>query len=291
MKTTIYYFTGTGNSLSIARKLAAAIPDTRVQSIAGYFGGETPEDGRATCTSAPGGQADGPVDAASGKGRPRIGFVFPTYAYGLPRMVKEFAEKVPLPEDAYCFGVASNCGIPGTVLKQLDKILRKRNRRLDAGFAVLDTSSSLINDPDNDGIQRLMTAVNRGKKPEPISARISEIATAVGGEEKRPLETSNRLTNIIGGVLYPLAMGRFKTYDENYHTTAECTGCGLCARICPRGNIEMGNDESPRWGGDCELCHACIQWCPSRAIQYKDLTENRARYRSPEVSVKDMILR
>lgn len=301
MKTTIFYFTGTGNSLSIARKLAAEIPDAQVENIAGYFAdaprknGWGPDEGPPVTPEREEASGSAAVvrrgtDAVGGE-QSRIGFVFPTYAYGLPRMVKEFAETVPLPETAYYFAVASNCGIPGKVLMQLDKVLKKRNRRLDAGFTVLDPSSSLVNDPDKDGIQRLMIAASRGEKPDPSSVRISEIAAAVRGEEKRPLETSNRLTNLLGGMLYPLALGRFKTSDENYHTTEDCSGCGLCSRICPRGNIRAGDDGSPRWGGDCELCHACIQWCPNRAIEYTDLTADRPRYRSPDVAVKDLLLR
>lgn len=274
MPTTIYYFTGTGNSLSIARKLAAEISGSRIESIAELSA-----------------SAAEPTEDTSGTDQRRIGFVFPTYAYGLPRIVEEFAAAVPIPKGSYLFAVASNCGIPGPVLKQLDKILRKRKRSLDAGFTVLDPSSSLVNDPDKDGIQQLMIAANRGEKPRSSEARIAEIAASVGRGETHPLERSNWRVNLLGSLLYPLAMGRFKSSGSDFHTGESCTGCGLCSRICPRGNIEIGEDGSPRWGEDCELCHACIQWCPKSAIQYKDLTKDRPRYRNPEVAVTDMLQR
>lgn len=275
MKTTIYYFTGTGNSLSIARKLAGEIPGTEIKNIA-------------ACNES--GSSSAPSGSGTNESTIRIGFVFPTYAYGLPRMVKEFAETVPIPGDAYLFAVASNCGIPGPVLKQLDKILRKRGRRLHAGFAVLDPSSSLANDPEKDGVQKLMISASRGEKPAPSSSRIDEIAAAVLEERRQPLETSNRRTNFLGGLLYPLALKRFKTSGRDFHTDSSCSGCGICTQVCPRKNISI-KDGIPVWGDDCELCHACIQWCPQSAIQYKELTYNRPRYRNSEVSPADMILR
>lgn len=44
------------------------------------------------------------------------------------------------------------------------------------------------------------------------------------------------------------------------------------------------------WGTDCEMCHACIQWCPQEAIQFADRTQDKPRYRNSEVSVSDMLV-
>jgi len=47
-----------------------------------------------------------------------------------------------------------------------------------------------------------------------------------------------------------------------------CTGCGICAVICPKDCIRM-NDKGkayPAYPEDCALCAFCEMDCPSGAI-------------------------
>lgn len=266
MKTTIYYFTGSGNSLATARRVAEDLTETEVVSIPRVFGQEIQVTSR------------------------RIGFVFPTYAYGLPRMVQEFVSLLRFTEQAYVFGITSNCGIPGPTLRQLDRLLRKKGQRLQAGFSVLDARSSLINDPDNDTVQKVMISANRGKTPEKSHMRVHDIVRIVDAEQTSPIESSSRFTDMLGGLLNPLAAASFKSMAKDFWTSGSCTACGTCARVCPRGNIEIVEGR-PVWGDDCEMCHACIQWCPAAAIEFKELTHSKPRYRNPEVTLQDMLLR
>ncbi len=266
MKTTIYYFTGSGNSLAIARRIAGKLDESEVVSIPRVFEQEIQVTSR------------------------RIGFIFPTYAYGLPRMVQEFVSRLQLPEKAYIFGITSNCGIPGPTLRQLDRILRKKGRPLQAGFSVLDARSSLINDPDNDTLQKIMISANRGKMPEKSHVRLEEIVRIVAAEQTHPIETSTRLTNVLGGLLNPLAARSFKGMAKDFWSSEHCTACGTCVRVCPRENIKLVEGR-PVWGDDCEMCHACIQWCPAAAIEFKELTQSKPRYRNPEVTLQEMLLR
>jgi ferredoxin len=263
---TLYYFSGSGNSLAIARRLSEALGTAHVVSIPRAI-----QEG---------------IDAPSGV----VGFVFPTYAYGLPRMVAEFVHQLDLPTERYLFAVASSFGIPGGVLLQFDRLLRKKGRRLDAGFAVLDERSSLTQDPDNDAVQRLMIWLNRGDSPERSSVRTEEIAGMVAAGQRHPPESSNRVTNLVGGVLNSLAGRSFPQMASNFRSDERCIGCGTCARVCPRANIQLESGK-PVWRSDCEMCHACIQWCPNEAIQFGDLTVDRPRYRNPEVALQDMVLR
>lgn len=266
METTMYYFSGSGNSLAIARRLSQALGGADLRSIPRKLQGKIGTPSKA------------------------VGFVFPTYAYGLPRIVTEFVERLDLPPRAYVFAVATSFGIPGSVLLQLDRLLKKKGRTLDAGFTVLDERSSLTQDPDNDTIQRLMIWLNREDSPPRSSERTEEIARVVGARERRPAESSNRMTNFVGGVLNSLAGRSFPQMASNFRTDERCTGCGTCERVCPRANIQLDSGR-PVWQSDCEMCHACIQWCPQEAIQYGDLTVDRPRYRNPEVTLQDMMLR
>ena len=111
MKTAIYYFTGTGNSLKIARDLAASIEGSELIPMAAYWHEDT-----ITTTAV------------------KVGFVHPLYWYGLPGLVREFVKKIDLPGASYVFSVAT-CEIPrGLCLQQMALLLAQKGKSLGAGF-------------------------------------------------------------------------------------------------------------------------------------------------------------
>ena len=66
-------------------------------------------------------------------------------------------------------------------------------------------------------------------------------------------------------------------YDKKFIAGEGCTGCGLCAGLCPLNNIEIV-DGRPRWLGNCTHCMACICYCPEEAIEYGKGSRGRFRY-------------
>jgi Fe-S-cluster-containing hydrogenase component 2 len=55
------------------------------------------------------------------------------------------------------------------------------------------------------------------------------------------------------------------------------------------GNIVLENDR-PKWQHRCELCCACLHFCPVEAIELNILrgSKGRGRYRHPDLKVDDM---
>jgi MinD superfamily P-loop ATPase len=47
-------------------------------------------------------------------------------------------------------------------------------------------------------------------------------------------------------------------------------------------------EEKPVWKHHCELCCACIHFCPVEAIQYGPKTKKRGRYCHPALKLADM---
>lgn len=80
MSKTIYYFTGTGNSLSVAKKTAENLACDSVIAIAD----EIKKD-NLSCNS------------------DIIGIVTPLYCSGLPKIVSDFLNKINLKKESYIF--------------------------------------------------------------------------------------------------------------------------------------------------------------------------------------------
>lgn len=56
-----------------------------------------------------------------------------------------------------------------------------------------------------------------------------------------------------------------KYFGRSFTAKSSCTGCGLCAKLCPQENITIQNNR-PAFGENCILCLRCIYTCPARAI-------------------------
>lgn len=70
---------------------------------------------------------------------------------------------------------------------------------------------------------------------------------------------------------------KLKLRADDFYSTEDCVGCGKCAKLCPLNNIEM-KDKAPLWGSHCAHCMACIGNCPTRAIEYGNVTQEKEQY-------------
>lgn len=57
---------------------------------------------------------------------------------------------------------------------------------------------------------------------------------------------------------------------------SRCTGCGICRDLCPEKNISMENDTA-RIGDRCESCQRCCGFCPEEAISVPGKPAERYR--------------
>ena len=258
MKTGIYYFTGTGNSLAAAKSICSQLDDCELLSITSLTGTDSEIKPKAD----------------------RVGIVCPVYDFGLPSIVAEFVQRLDLSQTGYCFAVLTMGGLRVSALHQLDKMVFTHNKRhLDAAFVVRMIGNFVpLYDP--------VTGAKREKLLAGADQRFREIAVSIDkGLIVRP--DIALLSALLKRFMYEGFINNIHDADKNFIADERCTSCGTCAAVCPVKNIEM-IAEKPVWKHHCELCCACIHFCPVEAIQYGPKTKKRGRYHHPSLTIADM---
>lgn len=260
-KRIILYFTGTGNSLHVARELADE--NTVLLSIPQMMRQRTFEF-----------EAD------------EIGLVMPTYRCAPPEMVKRFLAKIHLKAN-YVFAILTYGMNHGNVVEMLETPARKHGVRLnyittfqtvDNYLLAFDMNEQMRIDKDEDGqIAKIKADIKARKRwHQPVT-----------NEEREGRAKFVKMR----GEIFPVSSEDYFVVDSS------CIECGTCTYVCPRGNWKLSQGKSITHG-DCEFCFACIQNCPQKAIRFPDRKDDHlimngernpnARYRNENISLADL---
>lgn len=250
----IFYYSGTGNSLWLARTLAGELGTAEVVSMPDWEKKGLAVDTRVT------------------------GLVFPVHIWGVPRRVLNFLDRLADLKPEYIFAIANNAGQVANTLVQLDRALQARGLSLSGGWSVVMPSNYIPwGGPGTAAEQEARFAAARQKL-----SRIAEVIKSgvEGVVEKGPLW--QRV--LLSGVVYNLSFSRVPGMDSQFWADGRCNKCGLCVRLCPSRNIVL-QEGNLSWQNHCEQCMACIQWCPQEALQYGKKTPAFPRYHHPEIGL------
>lgn len=256
-KNLIFVFTGTGNSLWAAKEIAKELEDCKIVTMG--------SNGKYLLTER--------YDS--------IGFVYPTYAGGIPKRVKEFISHVDLRsnKDAYFFAVAT-CGRVSraqNAVSQLRHSLKRKGIRLSYGERLDMFSNYVVGYDMRDTVKE--EAQQSAIDIKPMIQSIKNHMENSGNT----LLTPRHLTSLGFMFIVP-------NMDKNFNVSDACVKCGICQKVCPVNNIDTNMDGKPSFMHHCEQCLACIQNCPVKAINYKDRTQNRKRYMHPDISWKELAM-
>ncbi len=251
----VYYFSGTGNSLWAAANIADQQGDTLV-SIAK----ELEEKKKAYEI----------VCGDSGV----IGFVYPVYAWGPPRLVLDFISRLSVTGGRpYVFSVSTCGGDEGDSSKILKRALAKKDISLDAAFTVQMPSNYIIGF-DTDSKEEEAAALSKAAE------KLKEINSVIASRKSGVWDTIPGSGAGLKSTLANILFNTFALSTKQFYATDACTNCKQCEKICPLHSITV--EGKPVWKKECTQCLACINACPARAIQYGKNTAARGRYLHPD---------
>ena len=257
----IFYFSATGNSLDVARIIAATTGDEVVDLGAAW---KTDRFGLR-------------FHVSQGED---LGFVFPVHAWSTPPIVDDFLREATFITDngrpyvpGYCYCVITCGAFVGSTADFFRKMLKTHhNINLDASYSVKSVGNCvyLYDMPTPENAEQAVRAERRSAK---------QVAAAVDAMQMGSFEDRNPF-----GCLMSRFTGRqhkVRSIDK-FHVDADaCIGCGTCAAVCPTDTIRL-LDGLPEWSGDgCTQCLACLHRCPRHATQYGSHTAKRRRYLNP----------
>ena len=249
----IYYFSGTGNGVHIARKLGKEL-GASVKGMASFRNQQHVEV----------------------KGN-MLGLVVPVYFLDAPSFVKKFVRKLQIPSDTFVFAIAHCGGLPGNTLPNLSKLLEDKGSQLNSAHTVFVPDNSII----------FYTRGDKSKMLQKADTELLEISSSLQKRADNP--PAKKFTT---GILTRITEYSFALFGSNRKRAEDnkCTRCGLCAQLCPTNCISYNDDGLPVWdNSNCVYCFACIHWCPVRAIRFGVLKVNdRSAYRHPEVKATDI---
>ena len=268
----IFYFSGTGNSLYVAKRLAEGLGNTRLVPV---------------------------LQALELKEKAfsyqQVGIVYPVYLNTAPVPVRTFLSSFDFTKVSYLFAVATHGPAPGYPGAYVNHLLKDKGRLLDAFFNVRMTNNS-----------------PKGVAPKPLMIKNWEQYIMPGKIENMQCKADAVIEEAISALqeqqhtfreVYqsePKARGHFLTKlmwrigessrpKLTFLLDDTCTGCGTCQEICLSGRIKM-DGRYPEWQKQipCYYCYACFNYCPEQAIGVKYYTKKEGRYHFPGISSREI---
>ena len=283
----IFYFSGTGNTKWAASKLAAATREDLI-SIAPYMRADDSSHNLA--------------EPFILKENERLGFVFPVHGWRVPKLVREFICKMKIqrePSDAsaenkakandclknrpfaYCVCTAGDS--IGLTIENLNEVISQNPSLQALGITEVSSSYSLIMPESYIGLpfmdvdpkeREIRKKENAAQELAVVCEEIFDRKEGINRLVKGPIPWF--FTKVVGGFFENVLIT-----DKRFHVEKDrCVKCGICANVCPVGDIKGGHGEYPVWlhHKDCLTCFTCYHHCPRHAIEFGNQTQKKGQY-------------
>lgn len=247
----ILYFSGTGNSAYVAKRIGRGIED----DVLNIFNRLRNHD-----------------DTTLYSRKPWI-LVVPTYAWRIPRIVEQWLQKTELSGNSNIYFIMTCAGNNGNAGQYLKALCEQKGLTYQGckGVIMPENYIALFSTPAqeeaNDTINKAEPVIDS------MIAKLKENRTF-----SQPSVTLKDKVNssFVNSIFYPMFV-----HAKKFYASDACISCGKCANICVEKNIQLEKGK-PTWGNVCTHCMACINTCPVEAIEYGKHTKGLVRYSCPK---------
>lgn len=248
---TICYFSATGNSLYVARRIGGkllSIPQLMRQDE--------------ICIA----------DDA-------IGVVCPCYNVEMPMMVRDFMRKAHLKTGYFFFVYTFGEGIA-------ESFAHAKLAAEEAGLTLAYVNAIQMVDnfiPYFD-MQQQIDSLKRKNVEGQIERLLVDIAARKTVEVEITKQTEENMAKY-----HKQLAEQFLRKDTalSYRVNDDCIRCGICVKVCPANNITITEAEV-QFSDHCEVCYACLHNCPKTAI-HMPVEAGTLRFRNEHVTVSDIM--
>ncbi len=246
----ILYFTGTGNSLYAAKRI----------------GGEI--------ISIPQAVKENRYEFEDDK----IGIIAPCYGFTVPKMVTEFLSKATL-KSPYIFLIVTYGNNAGNATGWVKNFAEKYGIQISYANTLLMIDNYL---PQYDLKEQF-------KMEKHTEESLDQIIEDINNEKHEILESGVGMKVATNLMRVGLEKVTFINSPKEFSVNDNCIHCGICTKVCPRGNIDL-TGEKPVFHDSCEFCLSCVNNCPKKAIVFnRDRNKGEVRYRNEHITVKEII--
>ena len=247
----IYYFSGTGNSEWIAKKLLEIDDDESLGLVFPVYAWGVPSQVK-----------KGIIELGKSE-------QFELQTDTLMGLGKKVSTGSP-----YVYAVMTCGDDMGYTDKELSGLLSKYcGLKLSAVFSVHMPNTYVCLpgfDVDSDDIA--------ATKIENTLARLPQIMSYIA-ERKETTDVHRGVFPLTKSYVLRPFFNKFLIMDKYFRVAKDrCTSCGLCVKACPKHNISLaGNVKRPVWKGDCCGCLGCYHVCPKHAIEWGKYTKGKGQ--------------
>lgn len=246
----IYYFSGTGNALNMAR----------------WFRDVAQREGTGCTLIDIAGEPSALVSPPTGA---LVVIISPVHGFNYPPLVLGFLRRFPRGNNRVLLmntragmlvGLWVTPGLTGVAFMLASLMLMVKGYRI-SGMRPFDMPSNWIS--VHPGLNRRTVEFLHVKNKERVDGLATKVLTGKSDFWA--------LREIVQDVLMaPVALGYYLAgrfiFAKTYFASSACDGCGLCMDKCPAGAIKLV-DGRPFWTFWCESCMRCMSYCPKKAIE------------------------
>ena len=247
----IFYFTGTGNSLLVAKEIdknPISIPQVINKTEQVYN-----DD--------------------------KIGIVTPVYGHEMPEMVKKFIKLATFQTD-YFYIILTYGNRHGGAVELANNFCNECGVNVDY-FNLIQMVDNWLPSFDMEEQKKIDKHVDEhlNKIINDIKYCIREIQTVTDADRQDHQQYLENKSKFPEGL-----------FQNLYRVNDDCIQCGICTKVCPAGCINLDNGKVVYNMRNCQTCMACIHNCPKKAIQLNMPEKNpKARYRNDKVKLQEII--